>query len=205
VKAEHQGPTGLLHPLKIPEWKWEEIGMVFIVGPPRTSIGYDSISVIVDRLTKVAHFIPVKTTYSGARLAELYMAQIVCLHGVPKKTMSDRGSHFTSRFWQKLHECLDTQLDFSLAYHPQIDGQTERTNQVLEDMLRACALKHGGSWDKSLPYAEFSYNNSYQASLKMSPFEDLYGRKCTTPLYWDQTSERQFFGPEIIQEAEEQV
>jgi hypothetical protein len=205
VKAEHQRLAGLLHPLKIPEWKWEEIGMDFIVGLPRTSAGYDSIWVIVDRLTKVAHFIPVKTTYSGAKLAELYMARIVCLHGVPKKIVSDRGSQFTSRYWQKLHECLDTRLNFSSSYHPQTDGQTERTNQVLEDMLRACALKHGGSWDKSLPYAEFSYNNSYQASLKMSPFEALYGRKCMTPLYWDQTGERQFFGPEIIQEAEEQV
>jgi transposase InsO family protein len=133
------------------------------------------------------------------------MAQIVCLHGVPKKIVSDRGSQFTSRFWQKLHECLDTRLNFSSAYHPQTDGQTERTNQVLEDMLRSYALKHGGNWDKSLPYAEFSYNNSYQASLKMSPFEALYGRKCRTPLSWDQSGERQFFGPEIIQEVEEQV
>jgi hypothetical protein len=133
------------------------------------------------------------------------MTRIVCLHGVPKKIVSDRGSQFTSRFWKKLHESLDTKLNFSSAYHPQTDGQTERTNQVLEDMLRACALKHGGNWEKSLPYAEFSYNNSYQASLKMSPFEALYGRKCKTPLYWDQTGERQFFGPELIQEAEEQV
>jgi transposase InsO family protein len=172
---------------------------------PRTPAGYDSIWVIVDRLTKVAHFIPVRTNYMGAKLAELYMTRIVCLHGVPKKIVSDRGSQFTSRFWKKLHESLDTKLNFSSAYHPQTDGQTERTNQVLEDMLRACALKHGGSWEKSLPYAEFSYNNSYQASLKMSPFEALYGRKCRTPLYWDQTGERQFFGPELIQEAEEQV
>jgi hypothetical protein len=96
-------------------------------------------------------------------------------------------------------------LNFSSAYHPQTDGQTERTNQVLEDMLRACALKHGGSWDKSLPYAEFSYNNSYRAILKMSLFEALYGRKYRTPLYWDQTSERHFIGPDIIQEAGEQV
>jgi hypothetical protein len=205
VKAEHQRPAGLLHLLKIPEWKCEDIGMDFIVGLPRTSSGYDYTWVIVDRLTKVAHFIPVKTTYSGAKLAELYMAQIVCLHGVPKNIMSDQGSQFTSRYWQKLHECLDTRLNFSSAYHPQTDGQTERTNQVLEDMLRACALKHGGSWDKSLPYAQFSYNNNYQASLKMSPFEALYGRKCRTPLYWDQTSERQFFGLEIVQEVEEQV
>jgi hypothetical protein len=108
IKAEHQRPTRLLQPLKVPEWKWEEIGMDFIVGLPRTSAGYDSIWVIVDKLTKVAHFIPVRTNYTGAKLAELYMAQIVCLRGVPKMIMSDRGSQFTSRFWQKLHECLDT-------------------------------------------------------------------------------------------------
>jgi hypothetical protein len=205
VKAEHQRPAGLLHPLKIPKWKWEEIGMDFIVGLSRTPAGYDSIWVIVDRLTKVAHFILVRTNYTGAKLAELYMTRIVCLHGVPKKIVSDRGSQFTSWFWKKLHESLNTQLNFSSAYHPQTDGQTEKTNQVLEDMLRACALKHGGRWDKSLPYADFSYNNSYQASLKMSPFEALYGRKCRTPLYWDQTGERQFFGLELIQEAKEQV
>jgi transposase InsO family protein len=115
--------------------------MDFIVGLPRTQAGYDSIWVIVDRLTKVAHFIPVKTTYSGAKLAELYMSRIMCLHGVPKKIVSDRGSQFTSKFWEKLHESMDTKLNFSSAYHPQMDGQTERTNQILEDMLRACALK----------------------------------------------------------------
>jgi hypothetical protein len=147
---------------------------------PHTSKGYGSIWVIVDRLTKVAHFILVKITYKVSQLAELYMARIVCLHGVPKKIVSDRGS-----------QCLDTKLSLSSAYHPQTDGQTERTNQVLEDMLRAYALQHGGSWDKNLPYDEFSYNNSYQANLKMSPFEALYGRKCRTPsLYWDQTGER---------------
>jgi hypothetical protein len=156
VKAEHQRPTGLLQPLKVPEWKWEEIGMDFIMGLPRTQDGYDSIWVIVDRLTKVAHFILVKTTYTGARLAELYISRIVCLHGVPKKIVSDRGTQFTSRFWQKLYELI-----FSSTYHPQTDGQTQRINQVLKDMLRACALKHGGSWDKSLPFAEFSYNSSH--------------------------------------------
>nr|CAE02842.3 OSJNBa0014F04.8 [Oryza sativa Japonica Group] len=177
VKAEHQKPAGLLQPLKIPEWKWEEIGMDFITGLPRTSSDHDSIWVIVDRLTKVAHFIPVKTTYSGSRLAELYMARIVCLHGVPKKIVSDRGSQFTSNFWKKLQEEMGSKLNFSTAYHPQTDGQTERVNQILEDMLRACALDFGGSWDKNLPYAEFSYNNSYQASLQMAPYEALYGRK----------------------------
>jgi hypothetical protein len=205
LKAEHQRLAGLLQPLKVPEWKWEEIGMDFIVGLPHTRGGYDSIWVMVDRLTKVAHFIPVKTTYSGAQLAELYMSRIVCLHGVPKKIISDRGTQFTSRFWKRLHESMDTKLNFSSAYHPQTDGQMERTNQVLEDMLRACTLKHGRRWDKSFPYGEFSYNNSYQASLKMAPFEALYGRKCRTPLYWNQTGETQVFGPEILQEVEKQV
>jgi transposase InsO family protein len=155
----------------------------FIVGLPTTQSCYDSIWVIVDRFLKVAHFISVKTTYKGTKLAELYIARIVCLHGVPKKIVSDRGTQFTSRFWEKLHEAMDTRLIFSLVYHPQTDGQTERVNQILEDMLRACALKDSKSWDKCLSYAEFSYNNSYQKSLQMSTFEVLYGRKCRTPLF----------------------
>jgi hypothetical protein len=179
--------------------------MDFVVGLPHTHAGYDSIWVIVDRLTKVAHFIPVKTTYSGAKLVELYMSRIVCLHGVSKKIVSDRGSQFTSIFWEKLHESMDTKLKFSSAYHPQADGQTEMTNQILEDMLRACALKYGKSWDKSLSYAEFSYNNSYQASIKMAPYEALCGRQCRTPLFWSQTRESQVFGLEVLKDAERQV
>jgi transposase InsO family protein len=179
--------------------------MDFIVGLPRTQAGYDSIWVIVDRLTKVAHLIPIRITYSGAKPAELYMSRIVCLHGVPKKIMSDRGTQFTSKFWEKLHESVDTKLNFSSAYHPQTDGQTKRTNQVLEDMLRTCALKYGKSWDKSLPYAEYSYNNSYQASIKMAPYEALYGRQCRTPLFWSQIGESQVFGPEVLKDAEKQV
>jgi hypothetical protein len=179
--------------------------MDFIVGLPRTQLGYDSIWVIVDRLTKVAHFIPVKTTYSGPQHTVLYMLNILCLHGVLKKIMFDRGTQFTSKFWERLHETLDTQLCFSSAYHPQTDGQTERVNQILEDMLRACALQYERSWDKSLPYAEFSYNNSYQESLKMTPFEMLYGRRCRTPLFWNETGERKVFRPDILQEAEKQV
>jgi hypothetical protein len=117
VKAEHQRPAGLLQPIKILEWIWEEIRMDFIVGLPRTQAGYDSIWVIVYRLTKVGHFIPVRTTYSGAKLAELCMSRIVCLHGVPKKIVSDIGSQFTSKFWEKLLESMDTKLNFSSAYH----------------------------------------------------------------------------------------
>jgi hypothetical protein len=146
--------------------EWEGIGKDFITGLPRISKGYGSVWVMVDRLTKVAHFIPVKTTYKVSQLVELYMARVVSLHGVLKKNILDRGSQFTSRFWEIFHENMDTKLNFSLAYHRQTDGQTERTNQVLEVMLRACTLQHGSSWDKSLPYAEFSYNNSYQASLE---------------------------------------
>ncbi|WVZ76429.1 hypothetical protein U9M48_024406 [Paspalum notatum var. saurae] len=125
VKARTPRPAGLLQPLKVPEWKWEEITMDFVVGLPRTRRGYNSIWVVVDRLTKVAHFIPVNTTYSGARLAELYISRIVCLHGVPKKIISDRGSQFTSRFWEQLHDSLDTKLGFGTAYHPRTDGRTK--------------------------------------------------------------------------------
>jgi hypothetical protein len=184
---------------------WEEIAMDFIVGLPRTQSGYNSIWVIADRLTKLAHFIPIKTTYSKPQLAELYMSRIVCLHEVPKKIVSDRGTQFTSKFWEWLHETLDTQLRFSSAYHPQTDSQTERVNQILEDMLRACALQYRRSWDKSLPYAMFYHNNSYQESLKMAPFEMLYGRRCRTPLFWSETGERKVFGPDILQEAKKQV
>jgi hypothetical protein len=133
------------------------------------------------------------------------MARIVCLHGVLKKIVSDRGTQFTLRFWERLHETLDTQLHFSSTYHPQTDGQTERVNQILEDMLRACALQYGRSWDKSLSYTMFSYNNSYQESLKMAPFEMLYDRRCRTPLFWNETGERKVFGPDILQEIEKQV
>jgi hypothetical protein len=133
------------------------------------------------------------------------MSRIVCLHGVPKKIVSDRGTQFTSHFWQHLHEALGTHLNFSSAYHPQTDGQTERTNQILEDMLRACVLQDQSGWDKRLPYAELSYNNSYQASLKMSPFQALYGRSCRTPLQWDQPRKKQVFRPDILLEAEENI
>jgi hypothetical protein len=122
VKAKYQRPTRLLQPLQVPEWKWEEIVIDFIMGLLRTQLGYDFIWVIVDRLTKVAHFIPVKMTYTEPQLAELYMSRIVCLHGVPNKIMSDRGTQFTLKFWERMHEILDTQLNFSSTYHPQTDG-----------------------------------------------------------------------------------
>jgi transposase InsO family protein len=179
--------------------------MDFIMGLLRTQSRYDSIWVIVDRLTKVAHFIPIKTTYYGPQLAELYMSRLVCLNGVSKKIVSDRGTQFTSTFWERSHETLDTKLRFSSAYQPQTNGQTERVNQILEDMLRACALQYGRNWDSSLLYAKFSYNNSYQESLKMAPFEMLYGHRCHTPLFRCETGEWKVFGSDILQEAKKQV
>jgi len=173
VKASHLRPAGTLQPLSIPEWKWEDISMDFIVGLPRTQKGYDSIWVIVDRLTKAAHFLPVKTTYLTKQYAELYMNRILSLHGVPKTIISDRGTQFIARFWEQLHASLGTHLIRSSAYHPQTDGQTERINQILEDMLRACVLAYSQKWDQCLPLAEFSYNNIYQDSIKMAPFKAL--------------------------------
>jgi hypothetical protein len=205
IKAEHQKPAGLLQPLPIPVWKWDEIGMDFVVGLPKTRKGNDYIWVIVDRLTKVAHYLPVRTNYGGEKLAQIYVDNIVKLHGVPSRIVSDRGTQFTSRFWKGLHKAMGTKLDFSSAYHPQTDGQTERVNQIMEDMLRACVLTYGKVWEQNLPYAEFSYNNSYQASLGMSPFEALYGRKCRTPLMWSEVGERTLVGPAFIKEAEDKV
>ena len=175
VKASHLRPASLLQPLSIPSWKWEDISMDFIVGLPKTSKGYDSIWVIVDRLTKSAHFLPVKTIYRAQYYAELYISLIMSLHGVPKTIISDRGAQFIARFWEQFHAALGTRLIPSSAYHPQTDGQTERINQILEDMLRACALTYSQKWDECLPLAEFAYNNSYQESIRMAPFEALYG------------------------------
>ncbi|WVZ58009.1 hypothetical protein U9M48_008325 [Paspalum notatum var. saurae] len=166
--------------------------MDFNVGLPRTQKGYDSIWVITDRFTKSAHFIPVKTTYRAKQYAELFISRVVSLHGVPYTITSDRGSLFVSRFWEQLQIALGANLIRSSAYHPQISGQVERVNQILEDMLRACALTYSTKWDECLPLAEFAYNNSYQKSLEMAPFEALYGERVT-------------FGPDLVTQAEEQV
>jgi hypothetical protein len=194
-----------MQPLSIPSWKWDDINMDFIVGLPLTPQKHDSIWVIVDRLTKTTHFIPVHTTYSAERYAEIYIDLVVHLHGVPKTILSDRGTQFVARFWAQVHESLGTKLIHSSSYHPQTDGQTERVNQIVEDMLRDCVIHFDKSWDKCLALAEFAYNNSYQASLKMAPFEALYGRRCRTPLNWSQAGERTLFGPKLVQEAEEKV
>ncbi|GJQ89946.1 putative reverse transcriptase domain-containing protein [Tanacetum coccineum] len=205
VKAEHQKPSGLLQQPEIPEWKWENITMDFISKLPRTSSGHDSIWVIVDRLTKSAHFLAIREDYKIERLARLYINEIVARHGVPVSIISDRDSYFTSRFWQSLQKALGTRLDLSTAYHPETDGQSERTIQTLEDMLRACAIDFGGNWDTHLPLVEFSYNNSYHSSVKCAPFEALYGRKCRTPIAWAEVGESKLIGPEIVQETTDKI
>ncbi|GKA18275.1 putative reverse transcriptase domain-containing protein [Tanacetum coccineum] len=138
-------------------------------------------------------------------LTRLYIKEIVSRHGVPISIISDRDSHFTSRFWQSLQSALGTQLDMSMTYHPETDGQSERTIQTLEDMLRACVIDFGKGWEKHLPLVEFSYNNSYHASIKATPFEALYGRKCRSPVCWAKVGDVQLTGPEIIHETTEKI
>ncbi|GJS22943.1 putative reverse transcriptase domain-containing protein [Tanacetum coccineum] len=159
VKAEHQRPSGLLVQPKIPEWKWDNITMDFVTKLPKSSQGYDTIWEVVTR------------------------------HGIPVSIICNRDPRFASNFWRSLQNALGTNLDMSTAYHPQTDGQSERTIQTLEDMLRACAINFGKGWVNHLPLVEFSYNNSYHASIKAAPFEALYGRKCRSPVCWTEVGE----------------
>ncbi|KAD4180450.1 hypothetical protein E3N88_29041 [Mikania micrantha] len=205
VKAEHQKPSGLLQQPEIPQWKWEQISMDFITKLPRTPRGFDSIWVIVDRLTKSAHFLPIREDYKMEKLSTLYINEIIARHGTPTSIISDRDSRFTSRFWQSLQKALGTRVNLSTAYHPQTDGQSERTIQTLEDMLRSCVIDFGGSWDTHLPLIEFSYNNSYHTSIQCAPFEALYGRKCRSPVCWTEIDDSQVVGPELIQETSDKI
>ncbi|GJW73178.1 reverse transcriptase domain-containing protein [Tanacetum coccineum] len=198
-------PLGLLQQPEIPEWKWDKITMDFITKLPKTKSGHDTIWVIVDRLTKSAHFLAMREDYSTERLAKLYIDEIVARHGVPVSIISDRDGRFTSRCWQTVQKALGTRLDMSTAYHPQTDGQSERTIQTLEDMLRACVIDFGGNWDVHLPLAEFSYNNSYHSSIRCAPFEALYGRKCRSPVPWAEIGETSWIGPELVQETTDKV
>ena len=174
VKAERQKSYGLLQPLPIPEWKWESITMDFVFKLPPTLQRYDGIWVVVDRLTKSAHFLPIREEFSPQKLAELFMNHIVILHGVPMSIISNRDPRFTSRFWKILMKELGVKLNLSTAFHPQTDGQSERTIKTLEDMLRSCVLQFKGHRKEYLPLAEFTYNNSYHSSIKMSPYEAVY-------------------------------
>ncbi|KAI3681174.1 hypothetical protein L6452_35959 [Arctium lappa] len=181
VKAEHQRPYGSLQSLEIPEWKWEHITMDCVTKLPKTLRGHDTIWVIVDRLTKSAHFLAMRETLPMDMLAKLYIDEVVSRHGVPLSIVSDRDSRFTSNFWDGLQKELGTRVKLSMTYHPQTDGQSERTIQTLEDML------------------------SYHSSIEMAPFEALYGRKYRTSVCWLEVGEKQIAGPEIVQETTDKV
>ncbi|KAJ0866429.1 putative nucleotidyltransferase, Ribonuclease H [Helianthus annuus] len=205
VKTEYQKPAGLLQQPEIPKWKWEQISMDFVTGLPRSQRGNDTIWVIVDRLTKSAHFLAIKETDKFSTLAEIYLKEVVSRHGVPTSIISDRDARFTSELWQAMHKCFGSRLDMSTAYHPQTDGQSERTIQTLEDMLRACVIDFGKNWEKHLPLVEFSYNNSYHTSIQAAPFEALYGRKCRSPLCWAEIGDSQITGPEMVVDTTEKI
>ena len=159
----------------------------------------------MDKLTKSDHFLSVRLDYSMDCLAELYVSEIVRLYGIPLSIVFDRDPWFTSRFYKELQSVFGTRLNFNIAFHPQIDGQFERVIQVLEDMLRGCVLDFPRSWDRYIPVMEFSYNNSFQSSIGMAPYEALYGRKCRTPVCWTELNEHKVIGTDIVIYTEEKV
>ncbi|KAA3470449.1 reverse transcriptase [Gossypium australe] len=181
VKVEHQVPS-------VPEWKWDRITMDFVMGLSLTPKKKD-----------VTH----KVSPFHTSASRLFASQR--LHGVPLSIITNRDPRFTSRFWKNLQEALGTKLRFSTAFHPQTDGQSKRVIQILEDMLRYYVLEFEGNWEKYLPLVEFAYNNSFQSSLKLAPYEALYGRKCRTLLYWTELRENQIHGVDLIKETDEKV
>ncbi|GKA43846.1 putative reverse transcriptase domain-containing protein [Tanacetum coccineum] len=185
VKFEHQKPSGLLVQPAIPQWKWENITMDFVTKLPRTQSGNDTIWVIVDRLTKSAHFLPMRETDPMDKLARLYLKEVVISESYGYSAGYEYG--------------------IPSAYHPETDGQSERTIQTLEDMLRACVIDFGNGWEGHLPLIEFSYNNSYHASIKAAPFEALYGRKCRSPVCWAEVGDARLTGPELVHETTEKI
>nr|GEW86954.1 putative reverse transcriptase domain, ribonuclease H-like domain, aspartic peptidase domain protein [Tanacetum cinerariifolium] len=206
LRSEDVGETiWLLVQLEIPQWKWDNITMDFVTKLLRTSKGHDTIWVIIDRLTKSVHFLSMRENDSMDKLTRLYLIEVVTRHGIPVSIICDRNGRFTSNFWRAYQKALGTRLDMSTAYHPQADGQSERTIQTLEDMLRACVIDFRNGWERHLPMIEFSYNNSYQASIKTAPFEVLYGRKCRSPVYWAEVEDAQLTGSELIHETTEKI
>ncbi|KAL8135020.1 hypothetical protein AgCh_009885 [Apium graveolens] len=159
----------------------------------------------IAELTKSAYFVPINERFSFDKLVHLYLKEIVMQHEVPISIVSDQDPRFNSRFWRQLQECLGTRLNMSIAYHPQTDGQRERTIQKIKDMLRVCALDFEGIWDEHLPLVEFYYNNSYHASIGMPPYEALHGMKYRSLVCWDKVGERKILGPELIQQTKENV
>jgi hypothetical protein len=205
VKAKHRHPVGLLQPLPIPQWKWEVVTMDFLTGFPRTINQHDAIMVVVDNITKVSHFIPMKVTHKATNVANIYMREVAHLHGIPKTIIFDRDQNFTSNFWKGLFKGFRTNLNFITTYHLETDGKIERVSQVIEDMLSMYVMDKPSKWEDYLHLVEFSYNNRYHASLKVSSFEALYARKCNTLVSWDNPVDREVVGPEFLKEMEEKM
>nr|GEU53230.1 reverse transcriptase domain-containing protein [Tanacetum cinerariifolium] len=189
----------------IPQWKWDNFTINFVTKLPRTQSRNDTIWVIVSRLTKSAHFLPMRESDPMGKLARLYLKEVVTRHRIPVSVIYDRNPRFTSNFWRSFQKAMGTQLDMSTTYHPETDGQNERTIQTLEDMLRVCVIDFENGWERHLPLIEFSYNNSYHASIKVTPFEALYGRKCRSPFCWAEVEDAQLTGPELIHETTEKI
>ncbi|KAM2918184.1 hypothetical protein FF1_046877 [Malus domestica] len=202
--AMHPGGTKMYHTIQ-PFCYWPGMKREIAEYLPHTQNGFDGVWVVVDQLTKSAHFIPVREKYPLNKLAKLFITKIVKYHGVPVNIISDRDPKFTSKFWIAFQEALGTKLLYSTTYHPQTESQSERTIQTLEDMLRSSVLQFGDFWHDRLDLMEFSYNNSFHSSIGMSPFEALYGRACHTPLCWSKVGERVLEGPEIVDETTQNV
>ena len=182
INAEDQRPVGLLQPLEVAEWNWEHITMAFVTHLPQTLQRHEAVWVIVDRLTKSAHFLAIRITFTLEEFCRLYIREIVRLHGVLVSIVSDWDPRFTAHFWKSFQRAMGTQLMMSTVFHPQTDGQSERTIQVLDDMPRACFLDLKGRWEEHLHLIEFVYNKNYQASIQMAPYEALYERPCRSPV-----------------------
>ncbi|GKB90526.1 putative reverse transcriptase domain-containing protein [Tanacetum coccineum] len=179
--------------------------MDFVTKHPKSSQGYDTIWVIVDRLTKSAIFVPIRKTDLMDKLARLYLKEVVTRHGIPVSIICDRDPRFILNFWRSLKNALGTSLDMSTAYHPQTNGQSERTIQTLEDMLRSCAIDFGKGWVYHLSLVEFSYNNSYHASIKAAPFKVLYDQKCCSPVCSAEVGQVQLTGLDLVQETTDKI
>ncbi|CAI7810425.1 unnamed protein product [Closterium sp. NIES-53] len=181
MKSSKQKKIGLLQPLPVPEQPWQVVGLDFITGLPSTSRGHDSILVVIDRFSKMGHFIPTNATATAEATARLFFDRIITIHGIPATLISDRDPKFTSKFWKELMGLLGTKLAMSSAYHPQTDGQTERLNQVVEQLLRTACKDDVSHWDTQLPTLEFAYNNTSHAATEKTHFFLCYGREPLTP------------------------
>ncbi|GJV19834.1 putative reverse transcriptase domain-containing protein [Tanacetum coccineum] len=195
---KYKNPSGLLVQPEILQWKWENITIDFVTKLPKTAAGQDMICVIIDHLTKSAHFLPMRKDDMLEKLTRQYLKELVSSHGVPVSIISDRDGRFTSHFWKSLNKALGTQLDMSITYHLEIDGQSERTIQTLEGMLRACVLEFRKGWDRLLPLVEFSYNNSNHTSITAAPFKVLYGRKRGPEFTWEREDQMQKKYPHLF-------